>query len=229
MYISMSYSLTYGLSFAAVTAIIVHTYLYNGKEIWAKFKNSRHGGEDIHKRLMNVYPEVPDWWYLGFTVVVLGLGMFTVGYWDSGLPIWAFLVVCFGFGVLLIVPEGILEGTTNQRIFLNIITELVAGYAWPGKPIANMYVKFYGYNSVKHGMDFAQDLKLGQYMVSLLRYSFLSLLSKFGCTENSASYSIFWSNILDHPSYCSADWRYVELYLVGIVWIDTDLFKCFVG
>lgn len=24
----------------------------------------------------------------------------------------------------------------------------------------------YGYNAVKHGMDFAQDLKLGQYMVS---------------------------------------------------------------
>jgi hypothetical protein len=23
----------------------------------------------------------------------------------------------------------------------------------------------YGYNTVKHGMDFAQDLKLGQYMV----------------------------------------------------------------
>jgi len=63
MYISMSYSLSYALSFAAVTAIIVHTYLYNGKEILAKFKNSRHGGEDIHKRLMNSYKEVPDWWY----------------------------------------------------------------------------------------------------------------------------------------------------------------------
>lgn len=49
--------------------------------------------------------------------------------------------------------------------FLNIITELIAGYIWPGKPIANMFVKVYGYNSVKHGMDFAQDLKLGQYMV----------------------------------------------------------------
>ena len=64
MYVSMSYSLTYGLSFAAVTAIIVHTYLYHGKEIWAKFKDSRHGGEDIHKRLMNKYPEVPEWWYV---------------------------------------------------------------------------------------------------------------------------------------------------------------------
>ena len=49
--------------------------------------------------------------------------------------------------------------------FLNIITELIAGYAWPGNAIANMCVKMYGYNSVKHGMDFAQDLKLGQYMV----------------------------------------------------------------
>lgn len=53
---------------------------------------------------------------------------------------------------------------TGRHSFLNIITELIAGYAWPGKPLANMMVKFYGYNSVKHGMDFAQDLKLGQYM-----------------------------------------------------------------
>ncbi|RDW87636.1 hypothetical protein BP5796_03330 [Coleophoma crateriformis] len=164
MYISMSYSISYALSFAAVTAIVVHTYLYNGTEIWAKFKNSRHGGEDIHKRLMRSYKEVPDWWYAVLTVGVLGLGIFTIRYWDSGLPVWGFIVVCFGMGVVLIIPEGILEGTTNQRIFLNIITELIAGYAWPGKPIANMMVKCYGYNSVKHGMDFAQDLKLAQYM-----------------------------------------------------------------
>jgi hypothetical protein len=32
MYISMSYSLTYGLSFAAVAAVVLHTYLYNGFE-----------------------------------------------------------------------------------------------------------------------------------------------------------------------------------------------------
>ncbi|RAH72932.1 OPT superfamily oligopeptide transporter [Aspergillus aculeatinus CBS 121060] len=164
MYISMSYSLTYGLSFAAVTAVVVHTYLYNGSEIWAKFKNSRHGGEDIHRRLMHAYREVPDLWYGILFVVTAGLGIFTVKYWETGLPVWGFIVVCCGMCVFLIVPEGILEGTTNQRVFLNIITELIAGYAWPGKPIANMMVKCYGYNSVKHGMDFAQDLKLGQYM-----------------------------------------------------------------
>ena len=75
------------------------------------------------------------------TVIVLGLGILTVRNWDTGLPVWGFIVVCFGMGVVLIIPEGILEGTTNQRVFLNIITELIAGYAWPGKPIANMMVK----------------------------------------------------------------------------------------
>lgn len=165
MYISMAYSLTYGLSFAAVTAIVLHTYLYNGSEIWARFKDSRHGGEDIHRRLMRSYKEVPDWWYGLLTVIVLGLGILTIKNWDTELPVWGFIVVCFGMAALLIVPEGILQGTTNQRVFLNIITELIAGYAWPGKAIANMMVKCYGYNSVKHGMDFAQDLKLGQYMV----------------------------------------------------------------
>lgn len=116
MYISMSYSLSFALSFAAVTALVFHTYLYNGKDIWAKFKNSRSGGEDIHKRLMNKYKEVPEWWYIVLTVVVLALGCFTVSYWESGLPIWGFIFICFGMGCLLIVPEAILEGTTNQRV-----------------------------------------------------------------------------------------------------------------
>jgi hypothetical protein len=116
MYISMSYSLTYALSFAAVTAMVVHTYLYNGAEIWAKLKNSRSGGEDVHKRLMNVYKEVPDWWYGVLTLIVLGMGILTVQYWDSGLPVWGFIIVCFGMCVVLIIPEGILEGTTNQRM-----------------------------------------------------------------------------------------------------------------
>lgn len=116
MYISMAYSLTYALSFAAVTAMVVHTYLYHGSEIWAKLKNSRHGGEDIHRRLMHAYKEVPDWWYILLTLVVIGLGILTIYYWDSGLPVWGFIVVCCGICVLLIVPEGILEGTTNQRM-----------------------------------------------------------------------------------------------------------------
>ncbi|KAJ7685541.1 OPT oligopeptide transporter, partial [Mycena polygramma] len=173
-YITAAYSISYALNFAAITGIILHTYLYNGSEIWAKFRNSREGGEDIHKRLMNKYKDVPDWkcrWYAIVCLVTLGVGIFTIRYWDTQLPVWGFIVVAWGLGVVMIIPEGILEGTTNQRVFLNIITELIAGYAWPGKPFANIMIKVQllysavqGYNSIKHGLDFAQDLKLGQYM-----------------------------------------------------------------
>lgn len=72
----------------------------------------------------------------------------------------------FELAVLMIIPEGILQGTTNQRVFLNIITEMIAGYAWSGKPIADPMVECYGYNAVNHGTGLAQDLKLRQYMVS---------------------------------------------------------------
>ncbi|GAA5841775.1 hypothetical protein JCM9279_003104 [Rhodotorula babjevae] len=138
MYISMAYSISYGLNFAAVTAIVMHTFLYSRKEIWSRLKNSRAGGEDVHRRLMRSYREVPDWWYGVLTVVVLGLGILTIRYWDTGLPVWSFIFITFGMGVVLIVPEGILEGTTNQRVFLNIITELIAGYLHPGQAIPNL-------------------------------------------------------------------------------------------
>jgi hypothetical protein len=76
---------------------------------------------------MNKYKDVPDWlalspgsaddrWYGVFTVIIVGLGVLTIRYFDTQLPVWGFLVVCVGMGVVLIIPEGILEGTTNQRV-----------------------------------------------------------------------------------------------------------------
>jgi hypothetical protein len=75
---------------------------------------------------MNQYKEVPDWWYAILTAVIVGLGIFVVRYWDTGLPVWGFVVVCFGMGVLLIIPEGILEGTTNQRMCVYLYRRLAA-------------------------------------------------------------------------------------------------------
>ncbi|KAG0361105.1 hypothetical protein BGZ54_009230, partial [Gamsiella multidivaricata] len=53
---------------------------------------------------------------------------------------------------------------TNQQPGLNILTEFVVGYILPGRPIANVTFKTYGYISMSHAMSFLGDLKLGQYM-----------------------------------------------------------------
>lgn len=45
-----------------------------------------------------------------------------------------------------------------------MITEYIIGYIYPGFPAANICFKVYGYISMKQGITFLQDLKLGHYM-----------------------------------------------------------------
>ena len=51
-----------------------------------------------------------------------------------------------------------------QTLGLNVITELVIGYIYPGKPLANVSFKTYGYISMVQALTFLGDFKLGHYM-----------------------------------------------------------------
>ena len=66
LFLSASFAVSYGLSFASITATLTHTFLYYRKHIWLYARRSFSGkpADDIHARLMSVYKEVPDWWYL---------------------------------------------------------------------------------------------------------------------------------------------------------------------
>jgi OPT family small oligopeptide transporter len=163
LFVPFSYLLSYALNFGAVIGIFVHAYLYNGKDIYNKIKDSKHGGEDIHKRLMNKYEEAPDWWYLILFIVMLALSFVTVCAWDTGLPAWG-LVVALLIAILNFVPQGLLEGITNQHVGLNIITELVCGYILPYRPLANVLFKVYGFIVMRQGLELTRDLKMGRYL-----------------------------------------------------------------
>lgn len=163
LFVPFSYLLSYALNFAAVIAIFVHCALYHGKDIVRKLKDQRHGGEDIHKRLMNNFKEAPDWWYLVLLAVSIVLSFVTICKFETQLPWWG-LIIALLIAFLNFIPQGLLEGITNQHVGLNIITELVAGYIWPGKPIANMMFKLYGFIPMRQGLDFSRDLKIAQYM-----------------------------------------------------------------
>lgn len=47
---------------------------------------------------------------------------------------------------------------------LNIITEMLIGYIYPGRPLANVAFKTYGYISMAQALTFLSDFKLGHYM-----------------------------------------------------------------
>ncbi|KAF2288778.1 hypothetical protein GH714_013078 [Hevea brasiliensis] len=51
-----------------------------------------------------------------------------------------------------------------QQPGLNVITELTIGYMYPGRPLANVAFKTYGYISMSQALMFLSDFKLGHYM-----------------------------------------------------------------
>lgn len=70
LFISTTFAISYGLSFAAIASLVVYTYLHHGSMIWNQWKNSKTENDDIHMKLMRKYPEAPTWWYMSLFVLV---------------------------------------------------------------------------------------------------------------------------------------------------------------
>lgn len=63
LFLSTTFALSYGLSFASIAATIVHAFLHFRKQIWTQSRKSLSEQPDIHARLMSRYKQVPEWWY----------------------------------------------------------------------------------------------------------------------------------------------------------------------
>lgn len=166
------FALTYGVGFAGLMATVVHVILYNGQEMVARWKSARSENEDIHSRLMRVYPEVPDWWYIFLFVISLALSLVTCIVWEF-MPWWAVLLA-MAIAMFFVLPVGIVQAVTNQQPGLNIVTEYVIGYMLPGHAIANVTFKTYGYIVNVQALTFTADLKLGHYMKIPPRVMFMA-------------------------------------------------------
>ncbi|KPV72916.1 uncharacterized protein RHOBADRAFT_39051 [Rhodotorula graminis WP1] len=163
LFLPIAYAGAYAVGFALATAVIVHTALYHGPDILERIKRSRTDKVDVHMRLMLVYPEVPDWWYLAFLVVSVALTIVTVACWPTEMPVWSVLVA-IAMGLVYLLPSCYVFAMTSYQVAINLIVELVGGYIIPGLPLGNMLFKLYGTNVLNLGQLFVQDLKLGHYM-----------------------------------------------------------------
>jgi OPT family small oligopeptide transporter len=129
----------------------------------------------VHMRLMKKYRDAEDWWYAALFVAMIAISFGVVAGWPTGFPVWAY-VVCMLIPIVWLVPIGIVQGITNIQLGLNVLTEFVIGYMVPGRPMAMMMFKNYGYICMSQALYFAQDLKLGHYMKVPPRVMFTSQL-----------------------------------------------------
>ncbi|XP_026402049.1 oligopeptide transporter 7-like [Papaver somniferum] len=166
LYLSTFFAMTYGVGFAALSATIVHVALFHGREIWQQSKTAfQEKKMDVHTRLMSKYNQVPEWWFVSILIANIAATIFACEYYNDQLqlPWWGVLVAC-GLAIFFTLPIGIITATTNQTPGLNIITEYIIGYLYPGRPVANICFKVYGYISMTQAITFLQDFKLGHYM-----------------------------------------------------------------
>lgn len=166
LYLSTLFAMTYAFSFACLTATVFHVVLFHGRDLWFLSKSAfKEKKIDIHTKLMRKYNQVPEWWFLCILLVNIAATVFICEYYNEQLqlPWWGVLLAC-GLAFFFTLPVGVINATTNQMPGLNVITEYVIGYLYPGYPVANMCFKVYGYISMKQGLAFLQDFKLGHYM-----------------------------------------------------------------
>ncbi|KAN0109004.1 OPT oligopeptide transporter [Russula decolorans] len=163
IFLSASFAITYGLSFATITATLTHTFLYYRKFIWSHARCPLSAQRDIHARLMSVYKEVPCWWYLTIFVTMFVFGVVVIEVWETDLPVWGFVLALL-ITFVYTLPMSVIRATTSQQIRLNVITELIIGYALPGRPIAMLLFKTWGYTTTAQAQQFTSDFKLSHYM-----------------------------------------------------------------
>ncbi|KAF5338240.1 hypothetical protein D9758_012834 [Tetrapyrgos nigripes] len=198
IFLSTGFALAYGLSFASITATLSHSILYFRKQILVHARRSISEQPDIHSRLMSKYRQVPEWWYLMVFMVFFTFGVISIEVWPTQMPVWAF-VVALGIAFAYVIPVGMIQAITNQQLALNVITELVVGYAVPGRPIAMMLFKTWGYVTMAQALTFSQDMKLGHYMKIPPRAMFFAqvICSIIGGTIQLGVQSWMFSNIRD--------------------------------
>jgi OPT family oligopeptide transporter len=141
----------------------MHAFLYFRKQIMVQSRRAMHEQPDIHARLMARYPQVPEWWYMVIFLSMFAIGIVSIEVWPTQMPVWAFvlaLIISFTY----VIPIGMIQAITNQQVGLNVITELIIGYALPGRPVAMMMFKTWGYITMAQALTFTSDFKLGHYM-----------------------------------------------------------------
>ncbi|KAG6652741.1 oligopeptide transporter 4-like [Carya illinoinensis] len=174
IHLSMFFALTYGFGFATIASTLTHVAFFYGREIYERYHASYKGKEDIHTKLMRRYKDIPTWWFYILLGVTLAVSLVLCIFLNNQVQMpWWGLLFAAAMAFIFTLPISIITATTNQTPGLNIITEYAMGLIYPGRPIANVCFKTYGYMSMAQAVSFLSDFKLGHYMKIPPRSMFL--------------------------------------------------------
>ena len=121
------------------------------------------GFDDPLTNIMRKYPEVPDWWFLSIALIAFVFAIVVLeNYPQLDAPVWTIFFV-IALNLVFLIPMTYINAISGITQGLNVVTELIMGYALPGHPEALMFVKAYGYNINGQADNYISDQKMGFY------------------------------------------------------------------
>lgn len=107
-FLSATFAFVYGLSFASITSVIVHVYLWHWEDIWDALRGRQK--LDIHGRLMKSYEKVPWWWYATLIVMFTVLSIVLVELYHTQLPVYG-VILALIIPAIYMIHCGMIQGS----------------------------------------------------------------------------------------------------------------------
>ena len=181
----------YGAFFAMYPFVFVYEILTKWRIVWSGLKrmfdglrnwkkgSTFDGFDDPFSRMMRAYKEVHELWYISVLVISIVLAIVCVEIYPIDTPVWS---IFFGLGMVLVfmIPILVLMAQTLVQFSVNVIVELIMGYALPGNGQALMFIKAMSTNFGEVAVAYIGQQKLGHYTKipprALFRVQVLGLL-----------------------------------------------------
>ncbi|KAJ3126398.1 hypothetical protein HK100_010274 [Physocladia obscura] len=165
IYITTYYAMQTMALFVAFSASVSHAALWHGKDIVNRLSTAMKDldSDDIHAQLMDQYREVSDTWYAGLLCIAT-ISAFSICSWGGFVLPWWGVILSIAMVGITIIPFGIIEGISGQRVATNIESEMIFGFIMPNRIVENMTFKTLSYVGTMQGLTFLEDLKLGHFV-----------------------------------------------------------------
>lgn len=143
-------------SFASIWHTIKESFLKEETSHMDRFM------DDPHCQMMSHYEEVPSLWFLSILIVSVAFAVACVLFYPLETPVWG-IFFTIGINFIFLIPITAIASVTGFSFGLNVLVELIVGYAIPNSGLALITLKAYGYNIDSQASNYITDQKLAHY------------------------------------------------------------------
>ncbi|KAI8869530.1 OPT superfamily oligopeptide transporter [Ramicandelaber brevisporus] len=173
--LAFSNAFFYACSFALATSTFVYVGLNYGKEFYLRLRHTHPNDDDIHARLMEKYPKIPQWWFMCLFAVMGAIGIILSASKSIDVE-WHMFVLVLAIACLAVLPFGTIVAITNQRIPLDVLSEMIYGAVKPHDTLGNIFFKTFATTCELENAIYLYCFKLGHYLKIPPRATFFALL-----------------------------------------------------